>query len=65
MALIIFQTFTFIFLKIKERVLNGFIPVILRTSCGLNCWYISSVEKMIKSNEPPLVFLTLIYGTYK
>ena len=37
----------------------------LRKQCGLTRGYISSVEKMIKSNEPPLDFSTSLYNTYK
>ena len=37
----------------------------MRKQCGFTWGYISSVEKMIKSNKPPLNFSTFLYNTYK
>lgn len=37
----------------------------LRKQCGFTWGYISNVEKMIKSNKPPLNFSTSLYNTYK
>ena len=37
----------------------------MRKQCGLTWGYISSVEKMIKSNKPPLNFSASLYNTYK
>lgn len=49
------------FPKIKK----GFRQETDRTSIGVKWLYYSSVEKMIKSNKPPLNFSTSLYNTYK